>query len=198
MIGDGYDPAALSVRADEGRLPPFDPALGLRWTRLLSAEAAGATWRLLEVSAASPTPFALKLAWTAGHGASVGARMTVSTATRIAVFARHLEVQGAALGPEARVAVHVADGHAPTRNVWVASAGPAGVAVPPFAHSVRADLPDGARAQDAFVVLRDPSGDPLAEVRLDRQPSGGLPLAGATAVAVRNARTARLTFSLHL
>ena len=193
----------LSVRAEAARLPPTQAQTDASWTRLLSAEAHASAWRLVEASSRDSVPFDLELAWSAGDGSGATARISVASASRVCLFARHLQIRGRAVSPaEARVALHVADidGFAPTANVWsiVAPAGEV-VLVPPFARAVRADVAEGALADDAFLVLDGPVGT-LAEVRLDRQPSAGVPVAGVTGVSVRTARPAvvRLCFHLHL
>ena len=193
----------LSVRAEAVRLQPAPPGQEPAWTPLLAAEAHAAAWRLVEASSRDAQPFDLELAWSAGDGSGAAARISVATASRVCLFARHLQIRGRATGPsEARVALHVADvdGFAPTDNVWSVTL-PAGevATVPPFARTVRADVADGALADDAFLVLDGPAGT-LAEVRLDRQPSAGVPVAGVTGVSVRTARPAvvRLCFHLHL
>jgi len=191
----------LSVRAEAVRLQPAPPGQDASWTSLLAAEAHGAAWRLVEASSRDAQPFDLDLAWSAGDGSGSAARISVATASRVCLFARHLQIRVRAGGPsETRVAVHVADGFAPSANVWSVVV-PAGevTTVPPFARTVWADVAEGALADDAFLVLDGPVRT-LAEVRLDRQPSAGVPLAGVTGVSVRTARPAvtRLCFHLHL
>ena len=190
----------LSVRAEEVRLRPVSSEDKAPWTRLLSAEAHGAAWRLLEVSSRDAQPFDLELFWSAGDGSGARARVSVATATRIAVFARHLEVRGRTSGrTEARVALHIADGFAPTHNVWATTVGVMdAVAVPPFAQSVVAHLTQAALMDDAFLVLDGPDGV-VAEVRLDRL-TAPLPVAGATRVRLRASHdvAARLCFHLCL
>lgn len=193
--------ARLSVRAEAVRLPPATSTSPAPWTSLLSAEARCAAWRLVEASSRDGQPFDLELAWSAGDGSGARARVSVASASRVCVFARHLLVRGRAAGPgETRAAVHVADGFVPTHNVWaeLLASGDA-VAPPPFARAVRADLPDGGLLDQAWLVLEGPTG-PHAEVPLDQQPSEGVWLAGTCAVRVRTATSAtvRLTFALHL
>ncbi len=126
----------LSVRSNHVLLPgsPLGP-----WSDLLHAEAHRDTWRIAELFSVAARPFEAELAWSAGRGVGASAMVSVASATRVALYARGLQIRARNTSIEAnRVGVTVADGHGHTSNQWevrgeVRNAVPLVVPIPPFA-----------------------------------------------------------------
>ena len=194
----------LTIRANTVELAALVGAPVYR--PLLSAEADGAAWRLLDLFSRDAAPFEVELAWSAGSGTGASAQLTVARASRIAVYARSLTVRAANLGAGVnRVGVTAADGFALSRNVFEVRAASDGIApvpipIPPFAEGVRVDLGDAALLAAARLQLFDGSGAQRADVPLDAQPAGGTPIGGAASclVTTTGATTLRAVFTLSL
>lgn len=183
--------AALSIRADMQELPPVDAASGVaRALVLLTAEAERDTWRIVEAFSGSGLPFDLELQWSAGSGTGARAQITVARSTRISVFARSVRIAATNLTDQPnRAGVTVADGFAPTHNQWEHRADHASgvfsvVPVPPFAETLRVDLADPLLAALATLRVLDGLGVLRAAYRLSDQPPAGIPVGGASALAL--------------
>lgn len=194
----------LTIRANTVELPALSGAPVYR--PLLSAEADGAAWRLLDLFSRDGAPFEVDLAWSAGSGTGASAQLTVARATRVAVYARALTVRVANLGSAVnRVGVTAADGFALSRNVFefrgFGDAGtPAEIPIPAFAEGVRVDLADASLLALARIRLLDGSGAVRADVPADNQPAGGVPIGGAASLRVTTtaATLLRAVFTLSL
>lgn len=105
----------LSLRHERCELP----ARSTTPVRLLHAEAASATWRLVHVFSEVGRAFEVSLSWSVAGAQGMSARVTVPTATRICVFARSIQVDVLSLSDDKNpVAVAIADGFMLTSNVY--------------------------------------------------------------------------------
>lgn len=200
----------LTTRSDAAELPALRPGPGgksitPRFQELLVGEADGDAWRIVEVFSRSGRPFEVELAWSAGTGTGAQARLTVSHAVRVCVFARSVRLAAANLSSEDnRVAVTVGDGFAVTRNhlaVAGQGVGPIDVPVPAFATHVHLDVADAALRAASTLTLLDGQTVPRAAVTAATQGgSDGVALAGAQLVRVSLPSPAawRLVFTLCL
>lgn len=197
-------PTQLSTRSDQVALPGLADAQ--RFRDVLVAEASQDTWRIVELFTLGGGPFEAELAWSSGSGVGARARVTVSQATRVAVYARAIRVSARNLTlDDNQVGVTIADGQAVTRNQWEAQAtvrpgAPTVVQVPPFARSVRLDLADPAALSGAALWLVDGGGVLRARVPADQQSDDGVLIGGAREIHLHaGAEVAcRLVFDLTL
>jgi len=185
-------------------LPARDGELLLK--PLLNAESGRDAWRIIEVFSLSAAPFDLRLSWSSGGGSGANAKITVSRAARICVFARSLRIQAANLSDtENRVGVTVADGHTRTRNQWevrgtATESTPEGIEIPPFAERLRLDLSDPAYVTSAEIEVYDGQDILRSRTIASGQPSDGLPVGGAgkVEVTIPSSIDYRVVFTLSL
>ncbi len=194
----------LTTRSDGVTLPARDGELLLK--PLLNAESGRDAWRIIEVFSLSAAPFDLRLSWSSGGGSGANAKITVSRAARICVFARSLRIQAANLSDtENRVGVTVADGHTRTRNQWevrgtATESTPEGIEIPPFAERLRLDLSDPAYVTSAEIEVYDGQDILRSRTIASGQPSDGLPVGGAgkVEVTIPSSIDYRVVFTLSL
>ncbi len=194
----------LTTRSDFETLAAMGEALELQ--DLLDTEARAGAWRIVELFSGDGAPFQAELSWSSGSGAGAAARLTVARAARVAVFARALRVRvGNLSGSTNRVGVTVADGHAVTRNVLelrgqLAENAAQAIPIPPFAQTVHLELSDAALLPGAQVRVYDGQGTLRSTTAGDAQPSGGVPIGGASKLEVlaAGASAYRVLFDLAL
>ncbi len=189
----------LSVRSNHVLLPGSPPG---RWSDLLHAEAHQDTWRIVELFSVAARPFEAELAWSAGRGVGASAKVSVASATRVALYARGLQIRARNASIETnRVGITVADGHGHTSNQWevrgeVHNAAPLVVSIPPFASTVRLDLADPTAVATTSLQLVDGGG----VVRAQFPAALGVQVGAATEVRVLGTASSscRLVFDLNL
>lgn len=136
----------LSRRSGRHELPTLSP--GGPEIVLLTAEACRGAWRIVEALSEDARPFTLLLQWGAGEGSGANARISVSRACRVCVYARSLVVKATNLYGDGSntVGVTVADGYADTRNTFETTDQLAGTSteveypIPPFAYRVHLEM----------------------------------------------------------
>lgn len=181
----------LSCRSKTQRLAAWAGSGDPVAVDLLRAEACGGIWRIVEVTSTSGGPFEVHTSWSGGGGAGPEVKMTVSRATRFAVFARSLVVRAANLdAAENLVGCNVSDGYCVSSNFFEvrtegsSTPSPTVVNIPPFASRVRVDCEDHTLLGSVLIALLDGQGDTRADLSLDQQPPGGLDLGGAARVQI--------------
>jgi len=185
-------------------LPERDGELAFK--PLLNAESGKDAWRIIEIFSLSAAPFEVRLVWSSGGGSGANAKITVSRASRICVFARGLRIRVANLSNvENRVGVTVADGHTRTRNQWevrgtVTEDTAEGIEIPPFAERLRLDLSDPTTITSAEIEVYDGQDILRSRTIASAQPSDGLPVGGAgkVEVTIPSSIDYRVVFTLSL
>lgn len=179
----------LSHRSDAKELPPASGTL-FPSCELLNADSGAAAWRLVECFSERGLPFELVLRWSGGAGSGAHARMTVAHASRVCVFARSLTIQAINLTiTPNRVGVTVADGFAPTANVWEQrtscdGVSPVALSVPPFALSFQVQLADRTALPRTSISIFDGLGALQSQLFGLNQPGIATPVGGAGRIDV--------------
>lgn len=191
----------LSVRARTETLAASDGTVSLQ--RLLSATACAAAWRVVELFSTAG-PVEVELSWSGGDASGQTARLTVSRAARVSVFAASLTVRVANLTDAPNgVTCGVSDGYCVAScALEVRGAGVQDTAVefeiPPFATAVSVGCADKAQLPGITVSLLDGMGDVRVELGADDLPAGGLPLGGARLLSVLAPADLRFRVVFHL
>lgn len=195
----------LSVRSDSVTLSAWDGSA--KHKAVLAADAAEATWRIVEAFSVDSLPFELILSWSAGAGAGVKAKITACRSVRVCVFARALQVTAANLADSSnRVSVTVADGFSVTHNQYEAIGeipnSEGDVEIPPFALRFRFEISDPSYFATTEIRIYDGAGTLRSLFMADTQPDGGVPLGGAGRLTITNAPASstpyRVVFELAL
>jgi hypothetical protein len=195
----------LSTRSDAKELSAYAGG-ALAWQAVLDADAEAESWRIVEAYSLDAAPFELEVSWSAGAGAGSKARITLARAGRISVFARGLRVRAANLsGSKNRVGVNVADGFAPSRNVWEVRGSAQGgdngtveVEIPPFAEDLTLEAADPDLLPSMEVRLYDGLGTLRAKYAGDAQLQTGIDVGGAGKVEVVSPSAADFRVVFHL
>lgn len=157
---------------------------------LLNADSGAAAWRLVECFSEKGLPFELSLRWSGGAGTGAHARVTVAHATRICVFARAITILATNLATTPnRVGVTVADGFAPTANVWEQrlscdGSTPLRLTVPPFALSFQVHLAERAALPGASLSIVDGMGSVQSRYPGLTPTGSAIPVGGAAYIEV--------------
>jgi len=179
----------LSHRSDSQELPPISGGL-VTSHDLLNAESDGAAWRLIEAFSERGLPFELALRWSGGSGTGASGKLTIANASRVCIFARSLTLSAANLANTPnRVGVTVADGFAPTANVWEYRAScdghtPIQLPVPPFALSFQVHLAKRGTLPRSVISLFDGTGALSSQYSGAAQAASGIPVGGAARIEV--------------
>ena len=179
----------LSVRSDSVTLSAWDGAIKHR--SVLAADAAEATWRIVEAFSIDSLPFELALSWSAGAGAGVKAKITASRSVRVCAFARALQVNAANLSDSPnRVAVTAADGFAVTANQYESTGlmpnSEGDVEIPPFALRFSFEMADPSYLSTTEIRVYDGATTLRSLFMADTQPDRGVPLGGGRRLTITN------------
>lgn len=165
---------------------------GLLKVSLVRGEAGQASWRLVEAVTESALPFELHLEWSSGNGGPRSAKVTVSSACRVCVFARTLNVSAVNLSnDENQVAVAIADALLPTQNQYeyrgaTVQLTEVDLEIPPFATHLRVELVDPSHLSSLNIRICDGTETLCGMTAGDTQPDRGIPLGGARAVQLHS------------
>lgn len=198
----GHSKADMSIRAGTAELAAF--AGQLRFQDLLKGEAEQGAWRLVEAFSEGGQPFELEARWSAGTGSGASIKLTIAHASRVCLFARSLTLSVANLTNSLnRVGVTVADGFAPTANVWEYRATCDGVTavrvpVPPFALFLQAHLADRTALPGSIISLFDGMGALMSQYSGTSQPGSGIPVGGAGRIEILTSSATNLRGVFHL
>lgn len=121
-------------------------------------------WRLVEAWSSKGLPWELLLSWTLGNGPGTEARISISSAARVCVFAQDIKLDGLnRSSSENPVGLAVVNGFMPTANVfdlWATCDGtnPVTFQVPPFAQRFDLQLGNRHLLSSTSVTLTNGSG----------------------------------------
>jgi hypothetical protein len=196
----------LSTRSDAKELVASVGG-ALAWQTVLDSDSEEATWRIVEAFSVDGAPFALEVSWSAGAGAGPRARATISRSGRMSVFARGLRVRAANLSnAKNRIGVSVADGYAPSRNVYevcgstLAGGASTMIEIPPYAEDFVLEVANTDLQAGTEIRLFDGQGTLRAKYTGDDQLSTGIDVGGAGKIEVSSAAPVdfRIVFQLSL
>lgn len=157
--------------------------------RILAASGMCQGWRMIEAWSEGGKPWELRLKWTLGNGSGTQARLSVSSAVRVSVFAEDIQLdavnRSSASNP---VAAAVVDGQVPSCNVydeWTTCDGVNAVTleVPPFAQRFDLQLQERLWLASTQVKLMGGLGEHI-ELRGDSIPSSGLAVGSIDSIQV--------------
>lgn len=157
-------------------------------TRILAASGCQG-WRLIEAWSENGRPWELRLAWTLGNGSGSSARISVSSAVRVSVFAEHLQLDALNRSTDSnKVGVAVVNGQVATANAydeWHQCNGIDAVAlkVPPFAQRFDLQLQDRRLLATTSVKLIGGQGE-FIELKGDAIPASGLAIGSIDSIQV--------------
>lgn len=178
------DRCALSKTSEAKTLDALGSS-GLLKISLIRGEAGQAAWRLVEAVSESKHPFELHLEWSSGNGGLRSAKLTASTACRVCVFARTVNVSAVNLtNKENRVAVAIADALLPTQNQYeyrgaTVQLTDVDLEIPPFATHLHVELVDPTHLSDLTIRICDGTHTLCGVTVGDQQPDRGVPVGGA-------------------
>lgn len=194
----------LTRRSGKEVFPSYTDGAALDFRDLLDSESGCGAWRIFELFA-NKGPFEVRLEWSAGDGAGQSAKVTVSRATRLSIFASTFTVRTANLtGVENRIGCNVSDGYAVSSNQFEVrlTGGETALAVdiPPFATHVRVDCADRTQLSSIIISALDGVALVRSQVAGNVQPDAGLPLGGARSlsISVPSALRVRVVFTLSI
>jgi len=176
-------------------LVAWDGSSDLSFQDLLASDgdcgAARGRWQVIELVSQSSKPFEARLAWTAGNGSNLTARMTIARSARVGLFSRALRVRVANLAnvenkvsgsfAEARTFVQTHNQYE-VRGANTSDNGPyqAELLIPPFATHLSVYLvEDEADLSNWYVQFEDGQGTTRSHTPVSKQPDGGFEIGGA-------------------
>jgi hypothetical protein len=153
-------------------------------------------WFLVDLVSQSSKPFEAHLAWTAGGGGALAARISVARAARVGLFARACHVRVSNLAAEenivsgnfadARVFVQTHNQYE-VRGYNATDGQPyeADLPIPPFATHLSVYVADSdSDLGNWYIRFKDGQGNVISSTALTRQPPGGFEVGGASAATL--------------
>lgn len=171
--------------------------------RLLSASGGCQGWRMIEAWSEVGKPWELRLSWTLGNGAGTNARISVSSAVRVSVFAEDIQLDAVNRSSVPnKVAAAVVDGQVPSCNVydeWATCDGINAVTleVPPFAQRFDLQLRDRQLLASTQIKLMGGQGEYI-ELHGDSIPSSGLAMGSIDSIQVLTSTSMQLRAIFYL